>query len=66
MSAGEGNIGHLRRDSNVIHRIVKDSDDVLRPPQEVMDEDEQDRWRELYGWQNERSIELVERNLPSG
>ena len=51
MAAGEGNVGHLRKDSNVIHRIVNDSDDVLHPPQEAMDEREQDKWRELYGWQ---------------
>lgn len=51
VAAGEANVGHLRKDSNVIHRNNNDSNDVLHPPQEAMDDREQDTWRELYGWQ---------------
>ena len=54
VAAGEANVGHLRKDSNVIHRSVDESVRVkalLHPPQEAMDESEENRWRELYAWQ---------------
>ena len=54
VAAGEANVGHLRKDSSVIHRSVDESVDVkvlLHPPQEAMDESEENRWRELYAWQ---------------
>ena len=52
VAAGEANIGHLRKDSVVIHRGVDDDEKVvLHPPQEAMDESEASRWRELNAWQ---------------
>ena len=56
VAAGEANIGHLRKDSGVIHRSMNDLNDVglesvLQPPQEAMDEGEQTKWRELNAWQ---------------
>src|SRR5437667_349752 len=52
VAAGEANVGHLRKDSNVIHRTVDDDEKVvLHPPQEAMDESEVSRWRELNAWQ---------------
>lgn len=54
-TAGEANIGHLQKDSRVIHRTIDDSDidlePVLHPPQEAMDVGEQSKWRELNAWQ---------------
>ena len=54
IAAGEVNIGHLRKDSHVIHRTTNDSSivtTVLHPPQEAMDEGESRRWSELNEWQ---------------
>jgi hypothetical protein len=55
IAAGEANVGHLRKDSRVIHRTVEGVEDKagLHPPQEAMDEPEESRWRDLYGWQYE-------------
>jgi hypothetical protein len=57
IAAGEANVGHLRKDSTVIHRTVDDhgvgDKAVLHPPQEAMDDSEESRWRDLYGWQYE-------------
>lgn len=53
VAAGEANIGHLHKDSRAIHRVmnigqsVKD-DTLLRPPQEELNEDEEDSWRAKY------------------
>lgn len=47
VAAGEANVGHLRKDSEVIHRSVDESTDILHPPQEAMDEMEESRWRSL-------------------
>ena len=47
IAAGEANIGHLRRDGETIHRAPDDSEAVLSPPQEAMDELEEARWRIL-------------------
>ena len=52
IAAGEANIGHLSKDSVVIHRGVDDDGKVvLHPPQEAMDEGEQTKWREVNAWQ---------------
>src|SRR5947207_6488819 len=55
IAAGEANIGHLRKDSTMIHRTAEDVDGKagLHPPQEAMDESEVNRWKDLYGWQYE-------------
>ncbi len=56
VAAGEANVGHLRKDSNVIHRTVDEcvGDKAgFHPPQEAMDGSEETRWRDLYGWQYE-------------
>lgn len=50
VAAGEAKIGHLRKDSQVIHRTTADigavkDEVVLRPPQEALDEDEEEAWR---------------------
>ena len=56
VASGEANIGHLCKDSPVIHRNMNEGGDVkvasvFQPPQEAMDEAEQDKWKELYAWQ---------------
>jgi hypothetical protein len=48
IAAGEANIGELRLDSQVIHRSDEEVHGVIHPPQEAMDEPEEDRWRVLY------------------
>jgi hypothetical protein len=56
IAAGEANIGHLQKDSSVIHRTLHEDVGrraVLHPPQEAMDESEEGHWRDLYGWQYE-------------
>jgi len=54
VAAGEANVGHLRKDASVIHRIVDEGvgdEAAFHPPQEAMDESEENHWRDLYGWQ---------------
>ena len=53
IAAGEANVGHLRKDRQGIHRAMymKENpvdDPVLRPPQQDLTEDEENRWRTLY------------------
>jgi len=50
VAAGEANIGHLRKDSRMIHRITNRGDaaidkPALRPPQEDLNEAEEEIWR---------------------
>ena len=47
IAAGEANIGHLRNDSDTIHRNADETPPILHPPQEAMDEREEGRWRNL-------------------
>jgi len=47
IAAGEANIGHLRSDSDIIHRSAEETTSILHPPQEAMDEREEGRWRSL-------------------
>jgi hypothetical protein len=52
VAAGEANIGHLRKDGNIIHRSVReetgDSETVVRPPQQDLDAREEEQWRSLF------------------
>lgn len=41
VAAGEVNIGHLRKDSRVIHRSLDEPVGMLHPPEEIMDESEE-------------------------
>lgn len=46
---GNAPIGYLRRDEEKIHRrLDEDENDVLRPPQEVLDAREEAEWREDF------------------
>jgi hypothetical protein len=50
IAAGEANVGYLRPDSLVIHRMTSATGvdmPVLRPPQEELNEVEEQGWREL-------------------
>jgi len=51
VAAGEAKIGHLRKDGETIHRSQNDSDEVLHPPQEAMNDLEEKRWRALSAYQ---------------
>ena len=55
IAAGEANVGHLRKDGVVIHRTVAESVEevVLHPPQQAMDELEEEKWRLLEAWRYE-------------
>ena len=56
LAAGEANIGHLRKDCLVIHRTVPENVEeevVSHPPQQVMDELEEEKWRLLEAWRYE-------------
>jgi hypothetical protein len=52
VAAGEANTGHLRKDSNIIHRSVReetgDGETVVRPPQQDLDAREEEQWRSLF------------------
>ena len=48
IAAGEANVGHLWKDSNVIHRSSAEVGDVLRPPQMALDASEERSWRESH------------------
>lgn len=56
VAAGEAKVGYLRKDCSAIHRMGGEiqSEPILRPPQEEMDEFEEDIWRfnhaENYAW----------------
>jgi hypothetical protein len=46
---GNAPIGYLRKDGGKIHRTIwEDDDEVLRPPQEVLDAREEAEWREEF------------------
>ena len=46
---GNAPIGYLRRDGGKIHRTSgEDDEEVLRPPQEVLDSREEEAWREEF------------------
>ena len=51
VAAGEGNVGFLRKDGVEIHRTtdgdgaLEEDEQVLRPPQEEMEEIEESSWR---------------------
>jgi hypothetical protein len=49
IATGEARIGELRANSRAIHRGDDDTVVVLHPPQEAMDESEEERWRVMYG-----------------
>ena len=51
IAAGEANIGHLRNDSDTIHRSADETTPILHPPQEAMDESEEGKWRSLSAFQ---------------
>jgi len=55
IAAGEVSIGHLSKDSTVIHRNVDETqaENVLSQPQTAMSEMEANTWRVLTGWQYE-------------
>ena len=57
VAAGEVNVRHLRKDSEVIHRTGNENDVgnqvVLHAPQEAMDEADEIRWRDLDRWKYE-------------
>jgi hypothetical protein len=55
VAAGEANIGHLRKDSNTIHRSAReeiglegDGETVMRPPQQDLDAKEEELWKTLH------------------
>ena len=52
VAAGEADVGHLRKDSQAIHRAMDtkgnmEDDPVARPPQQDLDEREEEIWRTL-------------------
>lgn len=54
VAAGEANIGFLGRNCVEIHRTTDDKDridpnKVLQPPQEELNEEEEEIWRKTYG-----------------
>lgn len=49
LADGDAPIGYLRRDGGKIHRRGdEDGDEILRPPQEVLDMREETEWRAEY------------------
>ena len=49
LADGNAPIGYLRRDGRKIHRRTEDEDEeVLHPPQEVLDAREEMKWREDF------------------
>ena len=53
VAAGEASVGHLRKESGAIHRSMEIrgdivEDPVLYPPQEDLNEREEEAWRTLY------------------
>jgi hypothetical protein len=48
LADGNAPIGYLRREGRKIHRQREDEDEVLHPPQEVLDAREEMKWREDF------------------
>ena len=55
VAAGKANVGHLRRDSEVIHRTTIENirDDVRHAPQQAQDDSEERVWMDLERWRFE-------------
>ena len=51
IAAGEANIGHLRKDGDTIHRTQDESEAILHPPQDAMNQLEETKWRTLVAYQ---------------
>jgi hypothetical protein len=51
VAAGEANVGFLRKDGVEIHRtpddVIDEEEQIVRPPQEEMEEVEESSWREM-------------------
>lgn len=56
VAAGEANVGHLRKDSEVIHRRTDENvsgEVVSHAPQEAQDDRDMRRWMDLDRWKFE-------------